>query len=99
MHLSKLTVRVFFYNIQTRLDGNADRLDFRIMIHKEKSNKMQECIKSFIIPYFYEAQRVLGDTPPIIRSLQLHWQFLVFHTWKVDGHVVGGQHQRLPVHF
>jgi hypothetical protein len=41
-------------------------------IHKEKSNKMQQCVKIFIIPYLYEAQHVLGDTPPIIRSLKLH---------------------------
>jgi len=34
----------------------------------------------FIIPYLYEAQHVSGDTPPIIRSLKLHWQPLVFHT-------------------
>jgi len=31
----------------------------------------------------YEAQHVSGDTPPIVKSLQLHWQPLVFHTWKV----------------
>ena len=43
---------------------------------------MQQCIKIFIIPYLYEAQHVSGDTPPIIRSLKLHWQPLVFHTWK-----------------
>jgi len=42
------------------------------------------------IPYLYEAQHVSGDTPPIIRSLKLHWQPLVFHTWKVVGRVVGG---------
>jgi hypothetical protein len=42
---------------------------------------MQQCIKIFIIPYLYEAQSVLGDTPPIIRSQKLHWQSLVFHTW------------------
>ena len=47
--------------------------------------------QNFIIPYLYEAQHVSGDTPPIIMSLKLHWQPLVFHTWKVDGHVVGGQ--------
>jgi len=41
--------------------------------------------QNFIIPYLYEAQRVSGDTPPIIRSLKLHWQPLVFHTWKVVG--------------
>jgi len=26
--------------------------------------------QNFIIPYLYEAQHVLGDTPPIIRSLK-----------------------------
>ena len=59
-------------------------------IHKEKSNKMQPCIKIFVIPYLYEAQHVSGDTPPIIRSLKLHWQPLVFHTWQIVGRVVGG---------
>jgi len=39
--------------------------------------------QSFIIPYLYEAQHVSGDTPPIIRNLKLHWQPLVFHTWKI----------------
>ena len=48
---------------------------------------MQQGIKIFIIPYLYEAQHVSGDTPPIIRSLKLHWQPLVFYTWKVG---VGG---------
>ena len=28
--------------------------------------------QNFIIPYFYEAQDVSCDTPPIIRSLKLH---------------------------
>ena len=41
--------------------------------------------QNFIIPYLYEAQHVSDDTPPIIRSLKLHWQLLVFHTWKVVG--------------
>ena len=41
--------------------------------------------QNFIIPYLYEDQHVSGDTPPIIRSLKLHWQPLVFHTWKVVG--------------
>jgi hypothetical protein len=43
----------------------------------------------FIIPYLYKVQHVSGDTPPIIRSRKLHWQPLVFHTWKVVGRVVG----------
>jgi len=49
--------------------------------------------QNFIIPYLYEAQHVSGDTPPIIRSLKLHWQPLVLHTWKVVGRVVGGRSQ------
>jgi hypothetical protein len=49
--------------------------------------------KNFITPYLYEAQLVSGDTPPVIRSLKLHWQPLVFHTWKVVGRVVGGRCQ------
>jgi hypothetical protein len=33
--------------------------------------------QNFIIPYLYEAQHVSGDTPPIIRSLKLHWQGMI----------------------
>jgi hypothetical protein len=36
--------------------------------------------QNFIITYLYEAQHVSGDTPPIIRSLNLDWQPLVFYT-------------------
>ena len=49
--------------------------------------------QNLIIPYLYEAQHVSGDTPPIIRSLKLHWQPPVFPTWKIDGRVVGGRRQ------
>ena len=49
--------------------------------------------QNFIIPYLYVAQHVSGDTPPIIRSLKLHWHPLVFHTWKVVGRVAGGRCQ------
>jgi len=41
--------------------------------------------QNFIIPYLCEAQHVSGDTPPIIRSLKLRWQPLVFYTWKFVG--------------
>jgi len=47
----------------------------------------------FIIPHLYEAQHVSGYTSPIIRSLKLHCQPLVFNTWKVVGRVVGGRCQ------
>jgi hypothetical protein len=59
------------------------------IIHKEKFQQDATMYQNFIIPYLYEAQHVLGDTPPIIRSLKLHWQPLVFYTWKVVGRVVG----------
>jgi len=48
---------------------------------------------NFIIPYLYEAQHVSGDTPPIIKSLKLHWKPLVFHTWEVVGRLFGGRCQ------
>jgi len=47
----------------------------------------------FIIPYLYKAQHVSGDTPPIIRSLKLHWEPQGFHTWNVVGCVVSGRCQ------
>jgi len=49
--------------------------------------------QNFIIPYLYEAQHVSGDTPPIIRSLELHRHPLVLHTWRVVGRVDGGRCQ------
>ena len=49
--------------------------------------------QNFIILYLCEAQHVSGDTPPIIRSPKLHWQPLVFYTWKVVGRVAGGRFQ------
>jgi len=57
---------------------------------------MQQCNKNFIIPYLYEAKHVSGDIPPIIRSLKLHCQPLVFHAWKGVGRLVGRRCQALP---
>jgi hypothetical protein len=54
--------------------------------------------QNFIIPYLSEAQHVSDDTPPIVRSLKLHWQPLIFHTWKVVGRVVGGRCQAVFRH-
>jgi hypothetical protein len=66
---------------------------FPKIIRKEKPKQIQQCINIFIIPYLYEAQQVSSDTPPIIRSLKLHGQPLVFHMLKVVGRVVGGRCQ------
>jgi hypothetical protein len=57
-----------------------------------KPNMMQQCIKILLFLVLNEAQRVSGDTPPIIRSLKLHKQPLVLHnTWKVVGRAVVGR--------
>jgi len=58
---------------------------------QRKSQQDATMYENFIISYLYEAQHVSGDTPSIIRSLKLHWQPLVFHTWKVVTRVVGGR--------
>ena len=44
----------------------------------KKIQKDATIYRNVIIPLLYEAQHVSGDTPPIIRSLKLHWQPLVF---------------------
>jgi len=66
---------------------------FIIVKFIKKSNNLQQCIIIFIIPYLYKAQYVSDDTPPIIRSLKLHWQPLIFYTWKVVVRVAGGRCQ------
>ena len=53
---------------------------------------MQLCIKFYFI-CLYETQNVSGDTPPIIRNLNLHQQPLVLHKWRVVGRVVAGRCQ------
>ena len=65
-------------------------LELCLLLHKEKIQQDTTMYQNFIIPYLFETQHVSGDTPPIIRSLKLHWQPLVFHTWNVNGRVVGG---------
>jgi len=64
-----------------------------VQFTKKKIQRDATMYQTFIIPYLYEAQHVSGDTPPIIRSLKLHWQPIIFHTWKVVGRVDGGRCQ------
>jgi len=59
----------------------------------ENSNKMQQCIKLLLFLILNEAQHISGDTQPIIKSLKLHKQSLVLHTWKVVGRAVVGRFQ------
>jgi hypothetical protein len=60
---------------------------------KRKIREDAKMYQNFTILYLYKAQHVSGDTPPIIGSLKLHWQPLVFYTWKVVGRAVGGRCQ------
>jgi len=41
-------------------------------INSYRKIQQHATVSKFIILYLYEAQHVLGDTPPIIRSLKLH---------------------------
>ena len=61
------------------------------IIHIENPTRCNSVSK--FISYLYEAQHVSEDTPPIIRSLKLHWQPLDLHKWKVVGRVVVGRCQ------
>jgi len=54
---------------------------------------MQQFIKILLFLILNKAQHVSGDTQPIIRSLKLHKQPLVLHTWKVAGRAVIGRCQ------
>jgi hypothetical protein len=45
-----------------------------VQFTKKKIQQDAKMYQNFIVPYLYEAQHVLGNTPPIIRSLKLHWQ-------------------------
>jgi hypothetical protein len=79
------------------MHSHTDKLDVRGSVHHSAIHKeIQQDAKmyqNFIIPHLYEAKHVSGKTPPIIRSLKLHWHPLGFHTWKDVGRVVGGRCQ------
>ena len=71
------------YFVTLPIRKNINRLGVRgsvhhSTIHKENPTRCNN-VSNFIIPYLYEVQHVSGDTPPIIRSLKLHWQPLVFY--------------------
>jgi hypothetical protein len=57
---------------------------------------MQQCIKILLFLILSEARHISGDTPPIIRSLKLHNQPLVLHTWKVVERAVDVRKHTLP---
>jgi hypothetical protein len=67
---------------------------YRPLANSYKKIQQDAAVYQNFISYLYEAQRVSGDTPPIVRSLKLHTQPLVLHTWRVVGHVFAGCWQR-----
>jgi hypothetical protein len=72
--------------------GDVEGLEKKYIIDSLKKIQQDATMyQNFIIPYLSEAQNVSGDTSPIIRSLKLHWQPVVFRTWKVAGREVGGR--------
>jgi hypothetical protein len=96
---SLLGIRNVFSRRRKQLSGLMF-MDLCVIVRFIKKIQQDATIhQNFIIPYLSEAQHVSGDTLPIIGSLKLHWQPLVFHTWKVVGRVIGGccQAQYAPV--
>jgi hypothetical protein len=66
--------------IQVVLVGDPEHVALKTLYdekaHLQFIKKIQQDEKmyqNFIIPYLYEVQHVSGVTPPIIRSLKLHW--------------------------
>ena len=62
-------------------------------ILQKNPTKCNSVSKFYYSLFLNEAQHVLDNTPPIIRSLKLHKQTLVLHTWKVVGRAVVGRCQ------
>jgi hypothetical protein len=61
--------------------------------YSENLNNMQQCFNILLFLILNEAWHVSGNTPSIIRSLKLHTQSLVLHTWKVVARAVVGRSQ------
>jgi hypothetical protein len=61
--------------------------------YRENPNMMQQFIKILLFLILNKAQHVSGDTPPVIRSLQLHKQHLILHKWEVVGRAGVGRCQ------
>ena len=78
---TRYVVYLFIYLFIAYNDFGLTFVDPCIIVQFIKKN-LTRCnnVSNYIfhIPYLYEAQHVSGDTPPITRSLKLHWQPLVF---------------------
>jgi hypothetical protein len=58
--------------------------------YSEKPSKMQQCIKILLFLILNKAQHVSGDTPPIIRSLELTSSLWVCIRGRLSEVMMGG---------
>jgi hypothetical protein len=92
-------VTFFSPGLRTEIENSTFELDVRESVHHstiltvENPTRCKSVIKILLFLILNEAQNVSGDTPPIIKSLKLHKQPLVLHTWKVLGRAVVGHSQ------
>jgi len=74
------------------------RLDVRGSVHHSTVHKeiqQDATVYQNLLFHIYMKLNMFRATPPVIRSLKLHYQLLVLHTWKVVGCVVAGRCQAL----
>jgi hypothetical protein len=62
-----------------RVPASSANLCRKLSFIKKKIQQAATLYQNFIVPYLYEAYHVSGDTPSIIRSLELHWQRLFLY--------------------
>ena len=89
---NQILLDAIFNRLQAPPDNNRQiSLDVRGSVHHStiltvKNPTIRNSVSKFLLFLILnEAQHVLGDTPPIIRSLKLHKQPPVLHMWKVVG--------------
>jgi hypothetical protein len=97
LHSSKISIIFPYFLCLVFCSGNAVWKSLKVYFKKKWSEKLQPnsyrkiqqdaTVYQNFISYLHEAQHVSGDTPPITRSLKLHYQPLILHTWKVVGRV------------
>jgi hypothetical protein len=68
MRMSNTNCEIYEFHLSLDVRGSVHYST----IHK-KTQQDATVYQNFIIPYLHEAQQVSGDTPPINRSLKLHW--------------------------
>jgi len=75
--------------------------EWRVLsVHKEKSNKMQQCIKSLLFHIYVKLNMFRATHRPSSGAWNCTgslWFFII--SWKVVGHVVGGRCQTMSTNY